>query len=144
MGTLNPSIPTPELTKTLNAAAARMKAFGKPYLTPALLLATFARDADNAAHRLLTSLAIERSFRLDELAISAEMLAKASPGADADFDFIAADGSRVKLSTEMLVVLDEGRSIAQASGRVDCGHRARVGRAGRVGYQHRCQRKLMN
>ena len=93
MGTLNPTIPTPELTKTLNAAAARMKALGKPYLTPALLLATFARDADNAAHRLLTSLAIERSFRLDELAISAEMLAKASPGADADFDFVAADGS---------------------------------------------------
>ena len=91
MGTLNPTIPTPELTKTLNAAAARMKALGKPYLTPALLLATF-RDADNAAHRLLTSLAIERSFRLDELAISAEMLAKASPGADADFDFVATDG----------------------------------------------------
>ncbi len=69
MGTLNPTIPSPELTKTLNAAAARMKALGKPFLTPALLLATFARDADNAAHRLLTSLAIERSFRLDELAI---------------------------------------------------------------------------
>ena len=42
MGTLNPTIPSPELTKTLNAAAARMKALGKPYLTPALLLATFA------------------------------------------------------------------------------------------------------
>lgn len=116
MGTLNPTILSPELAAALNAAAARMKALGKPYLTPALLLVTFARDAGSAAHRLLTSLAVERSFRLDELAISAEMLAKASPGADADFDFVAADGTRVKLSTEMLVVLDEGRSIAQASG----------------------------
>ena len=116
MGTLNPNILSPELAKTLNAAAARMKALGKPYLTPALLLATFARDADNAAHRLLTSLAIERSFRLDELAISAEMLAKASPGADAEFVFVGASDQPVRLSTEMLVVLDEGRSIAQASG----------------------------
>ncbi len=116
MGTLNPTILSPELTVALNATAARMKALGKPYLTPALLLVTFTRDLDSAAHRLLTSLAIERSFRLDELAVSAEVLAKASPGADADFNFVDAAGQPVKLSTEMLVVLDEGRSIAQASG----------------------------
>ena len=116
MGTLNPNIPSPELTAALTACAARMKALGLPYLSPALLLVTFTRDANSAAHRLLTTLAVERSFRLDELAASAETLAKASPGVNADFDFTAADGSRIKLSTETLIVLDEGRSIAQAAG----------------------------
>src|SRR5690606_25585872 len=31
-----------------------------------------------------------------------------------DFDFIAADGTRLPLSNEMLVVLDEGRAIARS------------------------------
>ncbi len=86
-----------------------------PLLTPALLLLTFVRDADSAAHRLLVSLAAERSFRLDELAASAETLAKGNPGKDADFSFTGRDGRSVGLSSEMVVVLDEGRSIAQAS-----------------------------
>src|SRR5512139_2062216 len=121
MGTLNPNIPSPELTKALNAASARMRAMKLPLLTPALLLVTFARDADSAAHRLLVQFAAERSFRLDELAASAEVLAKGSTGIDADFDFTDQAGQPVRLSTEMLVALDEGRSIALAADEVFVG-----------------------
>ncbi len=116
MGTLNPNIPSPELTAALNAAAATMRSLGRPYLTPALLLLTFVREPSSAAHRLLVSLAAERSFRLDELAASAEALAKAAPGLNADFTFTDAQGRPVPLSSEMVIVLDEGRSIAEASG----------------------------
>src|SRR5512139_2782853 len=121
MGTLNPNIPSTELTKALNAAAARMHAMSLPLLTPALLLLTFARDSDSVAHRLLVQFAAERSFRLDELAASAEILAKASPGLSADFDFVNDKGQPVLLSTEMLVALDEGRSIAQAADEIFMG-----------------------
>ncbi len=115
MGTLNPNIPSPALAQALNAAAARMRALNRPLLTPALLLLTFARDPGSTANRLLESLAAERSFRLAELAASAEALAKGSPGIDADFTFTDAAGQTVRLSTELVVALDEARSIAQAS-----------------------------
>ena len=115
MGTLNPNIPSPALMQALNAAAVRMRALNRPLLTPALLLLTFARDPGSTANRLLESLAAERSFRLAELAASAEALAKGSPGVDADFTFSDAAGQTVRLSTELVVALDEARSIAQAS-----------------------------
>jgi ATP-dependent Clp protease ATP-binding subunit ClpC len=121
MGTLNPNIPSPELTKALNAAATRMRALKLPLLGPGLLLLTFARDGDSVAHRLLVQFAAERSFRLDELAASAEVLAKGSTGTDADFVFMDDAGQAVRLSTEMLVALDEGRSIAQAADEIFVG-----------------------
>jgi ATP-dependent Clp protease ATP-binding subunit ClpC len=121
MGTLNPNIPSPELIRALNAAAARMPMTGRPLLTPALLLLTFCRDAGSAANRLLTTLAAERSFRMDELAASAEALARAAPGLDADFTFTGENGKPIRLSTELVVVLDEGRSIAEATGEAQVG-----------------------
>ncbi len=121
MGTLNPNLLTPELTAALNAAATRMKRLGRPYLTPALLLLTFCQEPGSAANRLLTALAAERSFRLDELAASAEALAKAAPGTSADFNFTGADGRPVPLASEMVIVLDEARSIAEASGETQVG-----------------------
>src|SRR5512142_3096385 len=120
VGTLNPNIPSPELTAALNAAATRMRALGRPYLTPPLLLLTFARD-DSAAHRLLIQWSRERNLRLEDLATSAETMARADPGRNADFNFLDAGGQPVPLSSEMLVVLDEGRSIAQASDEIYVG-----------------------
>ena len=120
MGTLNPNIPSPELARSLNSAAARMRATGRSLLTPAMLLLTFVREPGTAANRLLTSLAAERSFRLDELAASAEAFARAAPGQDADFVYTGENGP-IRLSTEMLIVLDEGRSIAEAAGEMQVG-----------------------
>ncbi len=115
MTALNLNLLSPDLTRALHAAAQRMRAMGLPFLTPPLLLLTFARDDSGAAHRLLVQMATERSFRLDELAASAEVMARNSPGRDADLTFVDATGATVRLSTEMVIVLDEGRSIAQAA-----------------------------
>ena len=97
-----------------------MRATGRTLLTPAMLLLTFVREPGTAANRILTSLAIERSFRLDELAASAEAFARAAPGQDADFVY-QGDNGPIRLSTEMLIVLDEGRSIAEAAGETQVG-----------------------
>ena len=133
MASLNPNIPSPDLTKALNAAAIRMRALKLPYLTPALLLVSFVRDDGSAAHRLLVQLAVERSFRLDELAVSAEVLAKASPGTDANFIFTDESGQAIRMSTEMVVLLDEGRSIAEASGETQIGTEHALGGLGERG-----------
>ena len=133
MASLNPNIPSPDLTKALNAAAIRMRALKLPYLTPALLLVSFVRDDGSAAHRLLVQLAVERSFRLDELAVSAEVLAKASPGTDANFIFTDESGQPIRMSTEMVVLLDEGRSIAEASGETQIGTEHALGGLGERG-----------
>jgi ATP-dependent Clp protease ATP-binding subunit ClpC len=121
VGTLNPNIPSSELSQALNAAAKRMRAFGRPLLTPPFLLLTFARDEDSAAHRMLAKWAAERGFRLEDLAASAEALAKVVSGIDADFVFTDTNNQPVPFDTEMLVVLDEGRSIAQASNEIHVG-----------------------
>jgi len=97
-----------------------MRASGRTLLTPAMLLLTFVKEPGSAAHRLLSSLAAERSFRLDELAASAESFARAAPGVDADFVYEGENGP-IRLSTEMLIVLDEGRSIANAAGESQVG-----------------------
>ncbi len=115
MTVLNLNLLSPDLVKALNAAGRRMKGMNLPFLTPGLLLLTFARDDIGAAHRLLVQMAAERSFRLDELAASAEVLARANPGRDADFTFVDETGATVRMSTEMVIVLDEGRAIAQAA-----------------------------
>lgn len=97
-----------------------MRASGRKLLTPAMLLLTFVKEPGSAAHRMLVGLAAERSFRLDELAASAEAFARAAPGEDADFVY-EGDNGPIRLSTEMLIVLDEGRSIANAAGESQVG-----------------------
>ena len=120
MGTLNPNLVSPELGRAINQTAARQRVTAQKLLTPAALLLTFVREPGTAAHRVLTQLAIERSFRMDELAVSAEAFARAAPGQDADFTY-QGDNGPIRLSTEMLIVLDEGRSIAEASGETQVG-----------------------
>lgn len=133
MTILNPSIPSPDLTQALVAAAKRMRAMNLPLLTPPLLLLTFVRDAGSVAHQLLVQLAAERSFRLDELAASAEVLARNSPGRDADMTFADEPGGVVRLSTEMVIVLDEGHSIAQAADELQVGAEHALGALGERG-----------
>ena len=136
MGTLNPNIPSKELTTALNASAKRMRALGRPFITPAMLLLTFCRDDGSVAHRMLVQWSTERSFRLDDLAASAEALAKFAPDTDAQFNFLDEANHAVPLSAEMIIALDEARSIAQASGESTVGTEHALGGMAETGRQH--------
>jgi ATP-dependent Clp protease ATP-binding subunit ClpC len=114
MGTLNPDIPSEELARALNGAASTMRGFRQQVLMPEHLLLAFLDSKDYAAHGLLTHFANERGFKLEELTRAVEDQVRVRRAADVDFDFQAEDGTRVPLSNEMLVVLDEGRAIARA------------------------------
>ncbi len=114
MGTLNPNIPAPDLTQSLNDAARTLPVYGRRVLTPELLLLTLLRSPASPGYRLLDRLSRERGFKLTDLERAVEEQVKAREGRGADFDFVAGDGRRVPLSDEMLVVLDEGKAVAQS------------------------------
>ena len=67
MGTLNPDIPSEELTRALGEAATIMHGFRQRVLMPEHLLLAFLDNETYAAHGLLVSFADERGFKLDKL-----------------------------------------------------------------------------
>jgi ATP-dependent Clp protease ATP-binding subunit ClpC len=121
MGNLNPNIPTPELARLMTAAAERRDDYGVRFLTPQLLLRAFLDDKQSGAHHILQTLAGQRGFQLAELERRVEMMARHSPGRDADFTFTDDFARDIPLADEMLVILDEGLSIAQARDELKAG-----------------------
>lgn len=124
MSVLNPNIPSPELARLMSDAAAKRSAYGLKLLTPQLLLRVFLDDKDAAAHQILTKLAQQRGFQLDELRGRVETMARHAPGRDAQFSFTDDFGQAIPLADEMLFALDEGLTIAQARDelKVSSGH----------------------
>ncbi len=114
MDTLNPNIPTPELARLLTTAVSRMKEYKLQYLTPQLLLRVFLDDPQCGAYQILSRLQKERGFDLDDLTRRVEQMTRTTPGRDAKFNFTDDFGKDARLADELLVVLDEGLSIAQA------------------------------
>jgi len=122
MGTLDPDIPSKELTQALESAAALMLALSKVegrsmkkhLLTPEILLLAFLRMPDSAACRILHHLAETRGFKLADLENEVENRARTRIGRDVDFYFVDGSQQRVPLSEETLTVMDEGLTIAQA------------------------------
>ena len=121
MGTLNPTILAPEMSKALNATRPLRQRFNKTVLTPEILLYLFATSPDLDANRVLQRLAAERGFKLDEMARTVQTMAEMRDGRNASLDFQGDDGRPVALSDEMIVVLDEGHAIAQAAGEIYVG-----------------------
>lgn len=114
MSTLNPNIPTPELARLMTDAAQKRRDFKLALLTPQLLLHTFLADKQSIAHRLLQELSRKQGWQWAELARRLEMMTRNTPGKDAKFDFTDDFGKQIPLADELLIVLDEGLTIAQA------------------------------
>jgi ATP-dependent Clp protease ATP-binding subunit ClpC len=118
MGTLSPDIPSKELAQALENAAALMRSMKKRALTPETLLLAFIRLPDSAASRILHRFAETRGFKVADLENEVENRARTRIGRDVDFAFVDENGQRVPLSEETLIVIDEGRTIAQAKDEV--------------------------
>ncbi|UCC62896.1 MAG: ATP-dependent Clp protease ATP-binding subunit [Anaerolineae bacterium] len=118
MGTLNPDLPSKELHQALNEAAALMGQTKQRAMMPEHLLLAFIQAPGSAAYRLLAHFAEKRGFEIDELKRRTEAQVRSRIGRDADFHYLSASSQPIPLSHEMLVVLDEGRAIAQATDEV--------------------------
>ena len=121
MGTLNPDIPAPDLKQALDDAARSLSTYGKRVLAPEVLLLTLVRGRGFTSYTVLEQLAAERGFKLGDLEREVEALVKERNGRSADFDYVSADNRHTALSDEMLVVLDEGRTIAQSMNEIYVG-----------------------
>lgn len=114
MGNLNPNIPSAELAHLMTTAADHRDEFNLKLLTPQLLLHLFLNEKDSAAYQILERLHEQRGADLEDLVRRVELMAHSNKGRDAKFYFTDDFGHDVPLDEEMLVVLDEGFSIAQA------------------------------
>jgi ATP-dependent Clp protease ATP-binding subunit ClpC len=121
MGILNPKIPNRELSSELHAAGQLMRRLQHSTLTPEMVLLTLIRRPDSAAHRLLVRFAEERGFELGELERTVETMARMRTGRDVQFEFVDHDNQRIALSKELINVLDEGLTIANAHDQVQTG-----------------------
>ena len=135
MSTLNPNLLSKGMTDAMNAAAPVMRAINKRLLSPEVLLLTFLRQPPSActAARVLQRMADARGFKPADLEREAEIQARSREGRPADFDFVTSGGDKLPLSTEMVVVLDEGKSIAQAADEVWIGTEHALGAMSQVG-----------
>jgi ATP-dependent Clp protease ATP-binding subunit ClpC len=124
MSTLNPNIPSPELVRLLTTAAAKRRDFRINLLTPQLLLHTFLEDQTCNAHQILRQIREQRGYDFDDLKRRVEMMARHAQGRNANFNFTDDFGQDVPLAEEMLVVIDEGLSLAQSRDelKVSSGH----------------------
>jgi ATP-dependent Clp protease ATP-binding subunit ClpC len=90
-------------------------------LTPQLLLRTILNESKSTAHVLLQRLAKQRGFDWSDLSQRVEMMARHTAGRDAKFTFSDDFGLEIPLAEEMLVVLDEALTIAQAREELQAG-----------------------
>lgn len=114
MGNLNPNIPSPELAKLMTKAGDLLNEYALQFLTPQLLLRTFLQEKESAANKILDKLHSQIGADLDDLERRVEMMARSNKGRDAKFSFTNDFGKDIPLDEEMLVVIDEGLTIAQA------------------------------
>ncbi|KAA3664589.1 MAG: hypothetical protein DWQ04_04970, partial [Chloroflexi bacterium] len=114
MSNLNPNIPSTELSRLMTTAVSRQKEFQLKLLTPQLLLRVILDEKEAAAHKILQQLQKQRGFDWNDLERRVDLMTHHTKGQDAKFYFTDDFGKDTPLANEMLVVIDEGRTIAQA------------------------------
>ncbi len=97
-----------------------MRRYNKRVLTAELLLLAFVKMPDVEAHRLLRDFSQERGFNWAGFEQDVERIARERLARDVQFDFMADNRERVSLSEEMLVILDEGLTIAKSRDEAWC------------------------
>lgn len=120
-GTLNPNIPSKELSQALSVASARLRELKKQVLTPEALLLTFVELESTTANKLLQDLLKARGHRWDRFTGEVNGLAHERIAVDADFDWVDDGGARTPLSDELLIVVDEALTLAQARDEIYAG-----------------------
>jgi len=114
MSALNPNIPSTELSRLMTETARLLAEYSLKLLTPQLLLRVFLEEQESAAYKILQLLHERRGADLEDLMRRVEMMARSNKGRNANFDFTDDFGKDIPLDEEMLVVIDEGLTIAQA------------------------------
>lgn len=114
MSTLNPNIPSEELSQLMTTAVSLFDDYYAKRLTPQLLLRAFLNDEQSAAHQILKKIQSVRGFDWDDLTRRVETAARHNKGRDANFKFTDDFGKNAPLDEELLVVVDEAYTLAKS------------------------------
>lgn len=120
-GTLSTKIPADELRQALHQAAIYQKNFKKRVMTSEILLYTFIKLPDTAAHRILRQLSNQRGFNWASFEDNVYRAAQNRMAADVNFDFKTDANERVALSDDILFMIDEGYTLAKSRNETKCG-----------------------
>src|SRR5689334_20061343 len=118
MTTLYPGLLDATSRVALNRASDIMRQMGKQVLMPETTLLALLRMPESTAYRAMARLAESRGFKLKDLDAETETQVRTRTGRAANFIYYTDQNAAVSLSDEMVVALDEARSIALASGEI--------------------------
>lgn len=143
-GTLSKNKITPELALALNQAAALMQHKKQTVLTAEMLLLAFVLTPDTEACRLLRRLSEQSGFNWDIFVQDVERAATdRRPPRDEQFDFVTEKKGRLSLGGEVLIVLDDGLTLAesQSAGRCSSVHALAVMATMQIGTHWQLSRR---
>ncbi len=118
MATLNKDLLDSTTRKALDRASDLMRQYGRPLLMPEMMLLAFLRMTETTAYRAIAKLAETRAFKIADLDKEVETQARLRDGRSAKFDYITDQNATSPMSDEALIVIDEARAIALASGEI--------------------------
>lgn len=128
MGVLNPDLLSKDMDSVLNDAVNLRKTYNQQNLQPELLLLALLRRQDTAAMRLFQIFRSNRGVDLDKLTRQVELAVQTRRDNNGNLDFTAAGNVKVPLSKQMIIMLDEALSVANAMNevRIDTDHALKV------------------
>ena len=118
MATLNKDLLDTMTRKVLDRGSDLMRQTGKATLMPEMVLLAMLRAPESTGQRAIVKLAETRGFKPTDLEKDCEAQLRTREGRSANFNYLTEQNVTVPLSDEMLVALDEARSIALASGEI--------------------------
>ncbi|MFN8373262.1 MAG: ATP-dependent Clp protease ATP-binding subunit [Anaerolineae bacterium] len=124
MGTLNPDLLAKDLDLVMNDAVALKDQYRQNTLTPELVLLALIRRPDTAAARLLNAFKATRGVDLSRLERQVVLAVESRKDQNGNLDFVGANNRSVPLSRQMIILLDDGLTLANSQDemRVDTNH----------------------
>jgi ATP-dependent Clp protease ATP-binding subunit ClpC len=111
-----------ELARALNQAASLMRRKKQQVMTAEMLLLAFITTPEVEAHQLLRDFSQEKGFDWASFERDADRAAGDRQRVrDEQFDFIADNQERVSLGSEILIILDDGLTLAESLKETKCG-----------------------
>ncbi|MGJ3238340.1 MAG: AAA family ATPase [Anaerolineae bacterium] len=128
MGTLNPDLLSKDMDAVLNDAVQLRSEFRHSSIQPELLLLALMRRPNTAAERLFRVFTDQRGLDMEKFERQVRLAAQNRRDQNGNLDFIARDNKKVPMSRQVIILLDEALSVANAAHevRIDTDHALKV------------------
>ncbi|MGB7341307.1 MAG: ATP-dependent Clp protease ATP-binding subunit [Phototrophicaceae bacterium] len=128
MGTLNPDLLSKDMDAVLNDAVQLSSEFRHSSIQPELLLLALIRRPNTAAARLFKVFNDQRGLDMEKFERQVRLAIQNRRDQNGNLDFIARGAKKIPLSRQIIILLDEALSVANAAHevRIDTDHALKV------------------